>query len=1278
MRIVLDLQTCQTEDGGRTLGRYSLSLAQAMARHENEHEIVIALNGRFPATIELLRLAFDGLLPRDRIVMFSVPRSIAAIDPANDWRRRAAEQVRLAFLAGLRPDTVHVSSLFVGLKDDALASVARDHGPFASTATLSDVDLLQHPRCGDEPLLGWRLGRLEEARHVDLLLVTSDHARDLAIANLELPEERIVTVPAAADEMTEPRDLSSAGLIALRRRAGILKPFVLSQVGADELESAEALIQAFALVPEAIRTQHQLALVADPTTTERQRLKTAIKRFGLHGDDVVIASGVGHDELMALYGASALVVSASENECLGSSALTAMTCGAPVIAANIGAMPEVIGRRDAMFDPRDHDAIASRIGQVLTDDGFRRDLTDHGSQQARRFSWDASAIRALEAFAQLHERRESGRATSSVARGRRPRLAFVSPLPPERSGIADYSAELLPELARHYQIEVVLQQASLDAPWVAANCTVRSAAWFDMHADEYDRIVYQFGNSPYHEHMFALLARHPGVVVLHDFFLSGAVASCCETGRSPGGFSQALYESHGYAALNDEREIGREAAVWKYPCNKKVLDRAQGVIVHSRFAMRLADTWYGPGSSREWKLIPLARAQPPAVERRAARERLGIRDEDFLVCSLGMLGPSKLNDRLLDAWLGSPLADDPRCRLAFVGETHSTEYCNNLVRAMRASRSRERVRITGFAPRQLYEDYLAGADVAVQLRTLSRGETSASVLDCLAHGLATIANANGWVAELPDETLLRIPDEFSQAELVDALVRLWRDPGARAEIARCGSEHVRTVHAPPRASDLYHDAIEGFEADSPGARYRHLLRSLADGSGSAPPMRNDLIDVAASVSANRPTLPPRQLLVDVTALAREDLKTGIERVSRSVLRALFDRPPEGYRVEPVYDSGGHYAYARHFALGLLDVNMPELEEEPIETAPGDIFLGLNLSQQWIPQNRDAFVVMRNRGVEVYFVLYDMLPVARSDAFPAFVGPTFARWLGAVARISDGVVCISRAVADEFLDWLQRTIPERCGQLRIGYFHLGADFAVSLPTSGFRPDAASALAQMRTRPSFLMVGTIEPRKGHAQVLSAFERLWAAGVDAGLVIVGKEGWDVERLAASLRTHPERGKRLHVLHGVSDEVLLRLYESASALLAASEGEGFGLPLIEAAQHGMPIIARDIPVFHEVAGEHAFYFTGKAPEHLADAISTWLALRERGEEPSSKDLPWLTWTQSTAELLDVIRGERWYARWPEIPRPYGAEAAVALEGQPPGTYVSALTGGATPSIAE
>jgi glycosyltransferase involved in cell wall biosynthesis len=116
---------------------------------------------------------------------------------------------------------------------------------------------------------------------------------------------------------------------------------------------------------------------------------------------------------------------------------------------------------------------------------------------------------------------------------------------------------------------------------------------------------------------------------------------------------------------------------------------------------------------------------------------------------------------------------------------------------------------------------------------------------------------------------------------------------------------------------------------------------------------------------------------------------------------------------------------------------------------------------------------------------------------------------------------------------------------------------------------------------------------------------------------------------------------LDKASDALLLELYKKSTALLMASEDEGFGLPLIEAARHGLPIIARDIPVFREVCGEHAFYFEGNKPEDLAKAIITWLNLYQAGKAPSVEGMRVLTWKESTQQLLDVILGGDWYKVW-------------------------------------
>ena len=168
----------------------------------------------------------------------------------------------------------------------------------------------------------------------------------------------------------------------------------------------------------------------------------------------------------------------------------------------------------------------------------------------------------------------------------------------------------------------------------------------------------------------------------------------------------------------------------------------------------------------------------------------------------------------------------------------------------------------------------------------------------------------------------------------------------------------------------------------------------------------------------------------------------------------------------------------------------------------------------------------------------------------------------------------------------------------------------------------------------MVGTVEPRKGHAQVLDAFEQLWAKGGSERLVIVGKPGWMLDDFVGRLKRHAERGRRLVWIEEASDEYLGQLYSASACLIAASHGEGFGLPLIEAAAHGLPIIARDIPVFREVAGDHAFYFGASSAEGLADAIVQWLQLDRAGKAPSSTDMPRLSWAESAANLQRLLLG--------------------------------------------
>jgi glycosyltransferase involved in cell wall biosynthesis len=380
------------------------------------------------------------------------------------------------------------------------------------------------------------------------------------------------------------------------------------------------------------------------------------------------------------------------------------------------------------------------------------------------------------------------------------------------------------------------------------------------------------------------------------------------------------------------------------------------------------------------------------------------------------------------------------------------------------------------------------------------------------------------------------------------------------------------------------------------------------------------------------------LLVDISAIVQNDLKTGIQRVVRALLLELIKAPPDGYSVEPVYmtDADGywHYLYARRYTLGLLGCPQDWLADDHLEARVGDLLLTLDLTGGLVVEAEKAGVYreLKMVGLDFWFVVYDILPILSPEKFPPNTSPVFREWLMSVCRLADGVLCISRSVANEFTEFLKEADIKRLRPLKPHWFHLGADVKSSVPSLGLPMDAPQVLESLTARPTFLMVGTIEPRKGHPQTLTAFDLLWQQGVDVNLVIVGKEGWMMEDLADSIRDHDNFEKQLFWLDSISDEYLEEIYKATTCLIAASEGEGFGLPLIEAAQHKISIIARDIPVFKEVAGEYAFYFAGLKPDDIASAVKQWLANSEKEQVPRSDAMPWLTWKQSSQQLIDVV----------------------------------------------
>jgi len=1250
MRIVIDLQACQSESRFRGIGRYSMSLALAITRNAGIHEIWLVLNSALPEAIPAIRAAFDSLVPSEHIRVFDIPGPVAEMDPNNAWRAMAAQKIREQFIFSLKPDIVHVSTLIEGWLDDLVSSVSAFEVPIPTSVTLYDLIPYIYPKAylPNQSVKDYYFKKIQFLKNSDLFLAISKYTLDEAISVLGINPDSIFNISAAADNSFKPAILTPNEKIELLNRYQINKQFILCAPGGfDDRKNINNLLKAFTFLPEPLRKDYQLVIGSKiPDGTIRNQITSEARKNGFSEGSLILTGYIPDNDLVKLYSTCKFSIFPSWYEGFGLPALEAMSCGAPTIGSDRTSIPEVIGRADAMFDPYKPESIANKITEVITNDDFRQNLKTHGLIQASNFSWDKSAKRAMEAFETLHEKVAHRKKTSIPANvNERLRLAYFSPVPPEKSGISDYSAELLPELAKYYEIELISDQSELTDQWIIDNIPVKSVAWFKGHRYYYDRLLYQFGNSPFHKHMFDLLARYPGVVVLHDFYMSSVLNFLEVRNQNPGIFTKELYHSHGYSALRKFYTDGREAAVIEYPVNLRVFEGAAGVIAHSQFSQDLVKRWYGNICKIEWARIPFLRNIKVYLPKDEARKRLDINADDFVICSFGFIDSTKLNDRVIQSWFRSNLADNSKCFLVFVGQNHGGEYGKNLLEKIKSSTACGRIIITGYLPITGYSEWLSAADAAIQLRGISKGETSAAIFDCLAHGLPLIFNANGSASEIPDTVGVKLPDIFTDDQLKEAIESVHSNQQLRKQLSESAIDYIRIQHSPALIGTIYRDSIEQFAIEHPLSYQHQLIKSIANIENKIQPSKNDMVEVAKSIAINQQIFRLNQLFLDITVLVKTDLQTGIERVTRSILNEFLHTPPEGYRIEPIYWKDGAFYYARKFTLLFLNIDEDLLSDSPIETNDGDYYLSLEWNPGAVLESRDNLKAFVNKGVKVNFIVFDILPILHTEWFPEFASVS-KDWLKVITEVSSGIICISKATADEVLEWTLLNSQLRLTPLNLGHFHLGADIKNSMPSTGVPANASKVLMSVKNIPSFLMVGTIEPRKGHLQAIKAFDVLWSNGINVKLVIVGREGWKslsdnqrrtIPQIVSTLKSHNELNKRLIWLEDTSDEYLEKVYDASICLLAPSEGEGFGLPLIEAAMHMKPIIARDIPVFREVAGENALYFDGLDANDLATAIKDWLNLNKSGKAPASEKIPFLTWAQSAEQLKDVIFGNNW-----------------------------------------
>lgn len=388
------------------------------------------------------------------------------------------------------------------------------------------------------------------------------------------------------------------------------------------------------------------------------------------------------------------------------------------------------------------------------------------------------------------------------------RVAYVSPLPPAASGIADYSAELVPHLARHVEIELFPPP---DGPPPARALADRFPVrpWRELGDPAIDLRLYHLGNNHrFHGAILRALAERPGVIVLHEYVLHHMVREMTLVAGDADGYVEAMRAAYGAAGESLARRAvgtGVPLDAFAWPLFEPAVDAAPGVIVHNETTRRRV---LASRPAARVAVVPHHVAVEPAAdpeeERRAARRRLGLADDAFLVGTFGFQTPPKRLDVVLRAF-ARLRGERPRARLAVVGAVDRAVDLAGLF----AAGLGEAVSVVGHVDSlDRFLDWMRAVDVAVNLRHPSGGETSGTVIRLLGLGKPLAVTDAGAFAEIPDGCAAKVPpDEREEDVLAAYLAALAADPELARSLGAAARRHLAEHHSLAGSARRYADFL---------------------------------------------------------------------------------------------------------------------------------------------------------------------------------------------------------------------------------------------------------------------------------------------------------------------------------------------------------------------------------------------------------------------------------------------------------------------------------------
>jgi glycosyltransferase involved in cell wall biosynthesis len=749
MRITIDCQALQSNNSvNRGIGNYSEDFLTYLLGETRGIEVTLLVNARLSmAKIETLA---DKIHPSNslKIREWMPLKSTSWLD-GEKIRRQISEYLYSQVLTSTDPDHYLLLSAFEGLSEDIHWIAPPDIE--CSVIFYDAIPAIFPSRylAGSE-VRDWYQQTALKLRSFSRVLAISKSAALDAQKYLEIESEKINVINFGVIDR----------YFSVENNA-VRGDYVLSVLGEDERKNKHNLLIAWQKVLNVV-PEVKLKIVYKQSPPEKINNDRFLRENNLIGR-IEFLDYVEQDKLDELFRNCIFTVFPSFYEGLGLPVLESFAHYKPCLVANTSSLVELVNSEDLTFKPDSPEEIASKIVDLLGDNELYEKAVYFGREALNRFSPHNKSKQVQELFnVEMAQRRISPRISVPLLN----QVYFYTVLPPTPSGIANYANALIHELHSNSDLIIISEDQETEVHMcIECNSSIplrdlvgHEEKWVDGNFE-----IHNLGNSEYHIWQSELMRKYPGLVIMHDGFLSGLVWSIFHKQKNGTGFlERGLLEGSVLGFIENTYMQEPHKLILSEKLNQYFLEWSSMVMVHTHAAKRMIEEDFEVSEPKAIAVIPhFMRTNYPDYGSFQRKKVVGV---------FGIVAESKMYKEIIEGWNESIVGHSHEYTLRFIGE----DVTNDFISLIKDPKRSVKIEHTGYVSDEEYSEHFNEIAFAIQLRRDFRGETSGALSELHSRGIPVLTNIDSWTDKNSETSSLLIDSEItprSLGEKIDYVAR---------------------------------------------------------------------------------------------------------------------------------------------------------------------------------------------------------------------------------------------------------------------------------------------------------------------------------------------------------------------------------------------------------------------------------------------------------------------------------------------------------------------------